>query len=119
MLEETVMKHATPTLEELSSHVHVMTDLVGYQDGAVVSRTLVKKPTGTVTLFAFDAGEGLSEHTAPFDALVSVLDGEAQITIDTTDYRVAAGEMILLPANHPHAVKAVHQFKMLLILIRS
>jgi quercetin dioxygenase-like cupin family protein len=94
-------------------------DLVGYQDGAVVSRTLIKRPTGTVTLFAFDAGQELSEHTAPYDALVQVLDGEAEITIAGTPHRVAAGELIVMPANKPHAVKCASQFKMMLTMIRS
>lgn len=92
---------------------------VGYQDGAVVSREIIKKPTGTVTLFAFDAGEGLSEHTAPFDALVQVLEGEVEITVSGQPQRVTAGEMLLLPASQPHALKAVTRFKMLLTMIRS
>jgi len=96
-----------------------LADVVDYQAGSVVSRTLIKKGTGTVTLFAFDEGEGLSEHTAPFDALVFVADGEAEITISGIGHRVAAGEVILLPAAEPHAVKAVTRFKMLLTMIRS
>jgi quercetin dioxygenase-like cupin family protein len=94
-------------------------ELVSYQSGAVVSRTLVKKPTGTVTAFAFDAGQGLSEHTAPFDALLQVLDGRASVMIGTAAHEVAAGQIILLPANVPHAVSAVERFKMMLIMIRS
>ena len=94
-------------------------DLVQYQAATVVSRTLVKKPTGTVTVFAFDANEGLSEHTAPFDALVFVIDGEAEITIAGTLHRVHAGEMLRLPANRPHAVRAVQRFKMMLVMIRE
>jgi quercetin dioxygenase-like cupin family protein len=93
--------------------------LVSYQSGAVVSRTLIKKPTGTVTAFAFDVGQGLSEHTAPFDALVHVLDGQAHITIGSTTHDLAAGQMILLPSNVPHAVAALERFKMLLVMIRS
>jgi quercetin dioxygenase-like cupin family protein len=96
-----------------------MTDLVEYQAGSVVSRTLVKKPTGTVTAFAFDQGESLSEHTAPFDALAVVVDGEAEITIAGEPSRVKAGEMLTLPAGRPHAVKAVTKFKMLLVMIRD
>jgi quercetin dioxygenase-like cupin family protein len=92
---------------------------VNYQDGAVVSREIVKKPAGNVTLFAFDAGEGLSEHTAPFDALVQVLEGEAEIMVSGRSHRVLGGEMILLPAGSPHALKAVRRFKMLLTMIRS
>lgn len=94
-------------------------DFVGYQDGAIVSREIIKKPTGTVTLFAFDAGEGLSEHTAPFDALVQVLEGEAEITVAGRPQRVLGGEMILLPSGQPHAVKAVTRFKMLLTMLRA
>src|SRR3989304_9277644 len=94
-------------------------DLVQYQDGPVVSRTLIKKPTGTVTVFAFDAGEGLSEHTAPFDALIFLIEGEAEITIAGTLHRVRAGEILRLPAHHPHAVRAVQRFKMGLIMIRE
>jgi quercetin dioxygenase-like cupin family protein len=93
--------------------------LVSYQAGAVVSRTLVKKPAGTVTLFAFDQGQELSEHTAPYDALVHVLDGKARITIAADAHEVATGQMLLLPANVPHALTAVERFKMLLIMIRA
>jgi quercetin dioxygenase-like cupin family protein len=94
-------------------------DLVDYQSDAVVSREIVKQKSGSVTLFAFDAGEGLSEHTAPFDALVQVLDGEAEITIAGKLHHVCAGELILMPANRPHALKAVRRFKMMLVMIRS
>jgi quercetin dioxygenase-like cupin family protein len=94
-------------------------ELVGYQDGAVVSRQLVAKQTGTITLFAFDDGQGLSEHTAPFDALVQVLEGEVEITISGKPHLVKGGEMILLPAGQSHALKAVQRFKMLLTMIRS
>jgi quercetin dioxygenase-like cupin family protein len=96
-----------------------LVDLVSYQDGAVVSRIIVKRETGNVTLFAFDADQELSEHTAPYDALVQVLDGEAAITAAGRPHRVCAGEMILLPAHQPHALKAVSRFKMLLTMIRS
>ena len=94
-------------------------ELVNYQDGAVVSREIVKKTTGNVTLFAFDEGQGLSEHTAPFDAMVEILDGEAEIIISGRPNRVKAGEFIIMPANKPHALKAVKKFKMALIMIRS
>jgi quercetin dioxygenase-like cupin family protein len=94
-------------------------DLAAYQDGAIVSRELVRKEAGTVTVFAFDRGQGLSEHTAPFDALVLVLDGEAEVSIGGVPRRVAAGEMIRMSANVPHALQAVERFKMLLIMIRS
>ena len=94
-------------------------DLVAYQEGAVVSREVVSRPTGTVTLFAFAAGQGLSEHTAPFDALVHVLEGDVEITISGKTQRVRGGEMILMPAGQPHSLKAVTRFKMLLVMIRS
>jgi len=94
-------------------------DLAAYQEGAIVSRELVRKEAGTVTVFAFDRGQGLSEHTAPFDALVLVLDGEAEVRIAGAPRRVAAGEMIRMPANVPHALQAAERFKMLLIMIRS
>jgi quercetin dioxygenase-like cupin family protein len=93
--------------------------LVEYQPGSVVSREVVKKPTGTVTVFAFDAGQGLSEHTAPFDALVNLLDGEAEITIGGKPVAAKTGDMVIMPANVPHALKAVKRFKMLLVMIRS
>jgi quercetin dioxygenase-like cupin family protein len=99
--------------------VVLASDLVVLQPGAVVSRTLVKKASGTVTAFAFDAGEGLSEHTAPFDALLLDLEGEADITISSTPHHVSAGQILKLPAGEPHAVKAVTPFKMLLIMIRA
>jgi quercetin dioxygenase-like cupin family protein len=94
-------------------------ELVAYQKGAVVSREIVKKKTGTVTVFAFDKEQGLSEHTAPFDALVQVLDGVAEITIGGTPHRLSKDELILMPANVPHALKAVERFKMLLVMIRE
>jgi quercetin dioxygenase-like cupin family protein len=99
--------------------VNRVVDLVSYQAGAVVSRIVVKRETGNVTLFAFDTGQELSEHTAPYDALVQVLDGEAEIAVAGRPYRVRAGEMMLMPAHQPHALKAVARFKMLLTMIRS
>jgi len=93
--------------------------LVDYQPASIVSREILKKKTGKVTLFAFDAEEGLSEHTSPFDALVQVLEGEAQITIAGQPRRVAQGELILMPANQPHALKALERFKMILTMIRE
>ena len=96
-----------------------LADLVQYQSGTIVSRTLVQRPTGTVTLFAFAAGEGLSEHTAPFDALVEILDGAAEITVSGRKLRARAGELVLLPARKTHALQAVERFKMLLVMIRS
>ena len=94
-------------------------DLADYQEGSVVSRTIIDKKTGTVTFFAFDEGQGLSEHTTPFDALVYLLDGEAEIAISGKPVRLKAGEMIIMPANKSHAVKATKKFKMALTLIRS
>jgi quercetin dioxygenase-like cupin family protein len=96
-----------------------MMELVNYQAGSVVSRTIVKKPTGTVTLFAFDEGEGLSEHTASFDALVHVLEGEAEIVISGQAMRAKAGVAVLMPAQQPHALKAITRFKMVLTMIRA
>jgi quercetin dioxygenase-like cupin family protein len=93
--------------------------LTAYQDGAVVSRTLLKRGGGTITLFAFDAGQALSEHTTPFDAIAQVLEGEALITIAGTPITVRSGEMVLMPANQPHAVHAPSRFKMLLTMLRS
>ena len=93
--------------------------LVGNQQGAVVSRELVRKDTGTVTAFAFDEGQGLSEHTTPFDALAHVLEGEAEIVIAGTPHRVSGGTMILMPGGQPHALRAVERFKMILTMIRS
>lgn len=96
-----------------------LADLADYQQGSVVSRTIVDKKTGTVTFFAFDEGQGLSEHTAPFDALVYLLDGEAEIVISGKPLRVREGEMVIMPAYEPHALRAVKRFKMLLTMIRS
>ena len=94
-------------------------DLISYQKGAIVSREIIRRDSGTVTLFAFDKGQGLSEHTAPFDALVYVLDGEAEVTISGTVVLLKAGEMVIMPANRPHALKAIKPFKMMLVMVRS
>ncbi len=99
--------------------VEKLVDLVDYQDGSVVSRTIIKKKTGTVTLFAFDEGEELSEHTAPYDALVQVLDGVAEVTLLGEGHRVGSGEAILMPADVPHAVRAPERFKMMLTMVKS
>ena len=96
-----------------------LAELTKYQSGAIVSREVLRKPTGTVTAFAFDAGQALSEHTAPFDALVYIFDGQAQIFIEKKPHQVKTGELIIMPANKPHAVKAVSRFKMMLVMIRS
>lgn len=99
--------------------VSKLADLVNYQPGAVVSKTLIDKPTGTVTLFAFAEGQGLSEHTAPFDAMVNVVDGQAEVMIAGEKFNLQSGDMIIMPANKPHALKAVKEFKMLLVMIKS
>jgi quercetin dioxygenase-like cupin family protein len=98
--------------------VFMLKDMAAYQEHSVVSREIIKKPSGTMTVFAFDKGEGLSEHTAPFDAAVYLLEGEAEIRIDGKPYSVKEGEMIIMPANKPHALKAVTPYKMLLVMIR-
>ncbi|MBI1854635.1 MAG: cupin domain-containing protein [Chloroflexi bacterium] len=101
------------------SQVLKMADLAVYQEGSVVSRQITKAEAGNVTLFAFDAGQELSEHTAPFDALAHVLDGEAEISISGKAYALSAGDAIVMPANEPHAVRAPKKFKMLLTMIRA
>jgi len=93
--------------------------MVAYQEGSVVSRTLIDKKVGTVTLFAFAVGQGLSEHTAPFDAMVYILDGEADVSISGKPYHPKNGDMLIMPANKPHALKATRAFKMLLVMVRS
>jgi quercetin dioxygenase-like cupin family protein len=105
--------------DSLTGIVAALNGLIEYQKGAVVSRTVIDKPAGTVTLFAFDQGQGLSEHTAPFDALVDVIDGETEISISGKASRVKQGEMLIMPANEPHALKAVTRFKMMLVMIKS
>jgi quercetin dioxygenase-like cupin family protein len=96
-----------------------MDSMLDFQEKSVVSRALINKDVGTVTLFSFDKGEGLSEHTAPFDALVYIFDGEAKITISSEDFILKKGQMIIMPANEPHALKALEKFKMMLIMIKS
>jgi quercetin dioxygenase-like cupin family protein len=96
-----------------------LAEQIVYQDGSVVSRTLIDKATGTLTLFAFDKGQGLSEHKAPFDALVYIFDGEAEITISGKSHQVKKGEMIIMPANEPHALRGIQRFKMMLVMIKS
>ncbi len=95
-----------------------LTDIIDYMDHSVVSREIIRKPAGTMTIFAFDKGEGLSEHTAPFDAAVYILEGEAEISIDGKPHSVREKEMIIMPANKPHALKAVTRYKMLLVMIK-
>ena len=99
--------------------VYNLSAMVSYQDGSVVSKEIIKKQTGTVTLFAFDKEQGLSEHTAPFDALVNIIDGQAKVTISGEPFIVKNGEMIIMPASKPHSLKAVEKFKMLLVMIKK
>jgi quercetin dioxygenase-like cupin family protein len=94
-------------------------DMVTYQDASIVSKEIIKKPTGTVTIFAFDQDQGLSEHTAPFDAMVYVLDGEAEIIISGEAHHLREGEMIIMPGGKPHALRAVKRFKMMLVMVKS
>ena len=96
-----------------------LNELVGYSDGSVISKTLIDKKIGTITLFSFDRGQGLSEHTAPYDAFVQVVDGEAEVVINGEPHRVNAGQIIIMPANIPHSLSAVEPFKMLLVMIRA
>jgi quercetin dioxygenase-like cupin family protein len=113
-------KSKKPSVSEtLAAQTLRLVELVDYQSGSIVSRTLLDKPTGTVTLFAFDEGQRLSEHTAPFDAMVQVIDGEAEILISGKPHRLTAGEIIIMPAHDPHAVNAPKKFKMLLAMIKS
>ena len=105
--------------KRLEAQVARLAELVDYQDGSIVSREIISKKTGTVTLFAFDQGQGLSEHTAPFDALVHVFDGEVEIIISGRPLRVKQGETVIMPANQPHALKAIKKFKMMLTMIRA
>lgn len=97
----------------------IMKDMVAYQDGSIVSKEIIKKTTGTVTIFAFDQDQGLSEHTAPFDALVYVLDGETEITVSGKPNHLKEGEIIIMPAGEPHALKALKKFKMMLVMVKS
>ncbi len=115
------MKNTTGSgnTENFSAKPSRLDGLINYQTGAVVSRTVIDKKAGTVTLFAFASDQGLSEHTAPFDALVYLVDGEADITISGKSHRLKQGEMIIMPANEPHALRAITQFKMMLVMIKS
>jgi len=106
-------------IKKITNQILDLSDLIDYQDGSVVSRTIIKKPSGTIILFAFDETQGLSEHTAPFDAFVYILDGEAQIKISKEKFNLKENQTIIMPANKPHALKALKRFKMLLVMIRS
>lgn len=105
--------------KELVARPASLAKAVDYQKDSVVSKTIIDKKTGTVTLFAFDQGQGLSEHTTPFDALVYIVDGEAEITISGRQTLATEGDVLIMPADHPHSLKAPKPFKMLLIMIRS
>ena len=113
------MAEKNPDTEGLAERTLKLAELVEYQEGSVVSRTIIDQKTGTLTLFAFSQGQGLSEHTAPFDALAHLLDGQAEVTISGKSYLLTEGETIIMPANKPHALKAIKAFKMLLVMIRS
>jgi quercetin dioxygenase-like cupin family protein len=104
--------------EGLSNQQFDLKEIIDYQNSAVVSREIVNKKGGTVTVFAFDQGQGLSEHIAPFDALAYIIDGQAEVTISKISYPLKAGEMIIMPAHKPHALKALQKFKMLLVMIK-
>ncbi len=112
-------KKTVSSVEVLASKAIGLADLIDYQPGAVVSKTIVAKKTGTVTVFAFAKGQGLSTHSAPFDAMVYILDGEARITIAGRTVCVEEGEMVILPANKPHALRAAKPFKMMLVMVKS
>jgi quercetin dioxygenase-like cupin family protein len=99
--------------------VNQLINLIDYQENSVVSKTIINKPSGTLTLFAFDKGQGLSEHTAPFDAPLYIVDGSAEITISGQVYNVKQGDIVVLPAGQPHSLKAIEKFKMMLVMIRS
>lgn len=116
-----MMKHCSDSegAKQCRAEAFTPAGLVAYAEGAVVSRTIIETGGGTVTLFAFADGEGLSEHTAPFDALVNVLDGEVKITIGGKPHRLKSGESIIMPANVPHALSAVTAFKMMLVMIKA
>lgn len=113
------MNNSNEKTGSLPTGVAALASLIDYQPDAVVSKTLIDRPGGTLTLFAFDKNQGLSEHTAPFDAMVYVYDGQALVTISGKEFTVNSGDCIIMPANEPHALKAVQPFKMLLGMIRS
>ena len=106
-------------MENILAQAKNLMNLINYQDNSTVSKEIIKKDTGTATLFAFDKGQGLSEHTAPFDALVYNFDGKAEVIIEGKPHSLGAGEIIIMPANKPHALKAIERFKMLLVMVKS
>jgi len=103
----------------MTQQISNLKEMVAYQEGSIVSKEVIKKTTGTVTMFAFDKDQGLSEHTAPFDALVQVMDGEVEIIISGEPHHLKEGEMIIMPAGKPHALKALKKFKMMLVMVKS
>jgi len=113
------IKKVDDTAKSIVAQAGKLSESVNYQDGSIVSKAIIKGEKGTVTLFAFDKGQGLSEHTAPFDALVYNFDGKAEVIIEGKPHPLEAGEIIIMPANKPHALKAIERFKMLLVMIRS
>jgi quercetin dioxygenase-like cupin family protein len=114
-----IEKDSKPVNERLVARPFSYAELVDYQEGSIVSRTIIDKPVGTITVFAFDKGQNLSEHAAPYDALVEVIDGTGTITIEGTGHEVRTGQQIIMPAEKPHAVMARERFKMVLIMIRA
>lgn len=106
-------------MDDIKAKSLKINDLIDYQKNSVVSREIIKKDTGTITIFAFDKGEGLSEHSAPFDAMVQIIEGKAEITISGKSNILEKGDMIIMPANDPHALKALEQYKMILTMIKS
>ena len=123
VLPASIHRHTTRYSRKISSQMPAqkiaLIDKIAYQQGSIVSQEIASKKAGTVTLFAFDAGQGLSEHTAPFDAIVHIVDGEAAITVSGNTVNAKAGELVVMPAGEPHSLKAEKRFKMLLIMIRS
>jgi len=113
------IKNADNAAKSIVAKAAKLAELVAYQDGSIVSKEIIKNEKGTVTLFAFDKGQGLSEHTAPFDALVYNFDGKAEVIIEGKTHTLEVGEIIIMPANKPHALKATERFKMLLVMVRS
>lgn len=104
---------------EYHSKIFNLSEMLAYQDGSVVSKTLIEKKVGTITLFSFDKEQGLSEHTAPFDAVVYIIEGKADIILSKKSNILTSGQMIIMPANEPHALKALEKFKMMLIMIKE
>jgi quercetin dioxygenase-like cupin family protein len=113
------MAEKKKTAKDLISQIFNLKDLIEYQKDSIVSKEIIKKQTGTITIFAFDKKQGLSEHTAPFDALVYIIDGEVKITISGKPHHLKEGQMIIMPGGEPHALQAVKRFKMMLVMIRS